>query len=151
MTKLFNRKNTVVFTVLLILSFLTASSLLIVRESYSAKAEAIIAAAEGDTDSDSNLSDTVVDFISGLLENYTDTDSEDEEQDTATTNPVVLKYNHKMKICLGFSIGLYAITLIFIGMDITCAAYDSYLQSDKYKAKLRNQRVAEKRRANMAK
>lgn len=154
MQKIFNRKNTVVFTVLLLVCFITASSLLIVRDSFNNKAEEIIAAANKADGEGSELSEKLAGWLTNLLGDLTKEEGKDDKKDDKTDTVVDKKaegYLKKGKVCLGFSIALYVLTVIFMGMDIACAAYSAYLESPKYEAKLRLMRMAEKRKKSMMK
>lgn len=148
MQKIFSRKSIKIFVPLLIVFFLAGTGMLIARAYYSDKAQTLIAADAGEGES-SEVTDRIIGYLSDLLANYAKEEGADVEEEKPVYSAATLACISKVKTCTGFSIALYALCLIFVGFAITSAAYSSYLESDKYKAKLRRLEMAEKRRVTM--
>lgn len=151
MTKIFNRTTIKIFVPLLIVFFLAGTGMFIGRAYMSSEIEDLITEDKGGTDS--ALTGKIVDFLSDALKNYAKNNNVDlggaEKEDEVQYSAKTLSAMAKQKTLTVLGIVFYALTLVFVGFSITSAAYSSYLESDKYKAKMRRLETAEKRRASM--
>ncbi|MCQ2463345.1 MAG: hypothetical protein MJ177_08090 [Clostridia bacterium] len=153
MSKIFNRTTIKIFVPLLIVFFLAGTGMFIGRVYMSAEIEDLVTADKGGTDSE--LTNKIVSFLGDALKNYAKNndidlgDSESKEEEEIQYSAKTLAAMSKQKTLTVLGIVFYALTLVFIGFSITSAAYSSYLDSDKYRAKLRRLETAEKRKASM--
>lgn len=141
MNKLFNKKTKIVYVVLLAVSFVMGCVMAGMNVHYSN-------AFEEATKSNDDLTQKVADVISNLASALTskangDSSSATEEKapeyDDAT-KAILAKKN----ATLAFMIVFYVLTAVFIAGAITANEYPKYLESDKYSAKLKRQKKAEK-------
>lgn len=153
MSKIFNRTTIKIFIPLLIVFFLAGTGMFIGRVYMSAEIEDLITADKGGTDSE--LTNKIVGFLGDALKNYAKNNDIDlggdseEKEDEIQYSAQTLTAMAKQKTLTVLGIVFYALTLVFIGFSITSAAYSSYLESDKYRAKLRRLEIAEKRKASI--
>ncbi len=140
MKKLFNKKTMVVYIVMLCVCFILGCVSAGLNVHYTS-------AFEEATSSD-DLTQKIVDVISGLASSLTSnangttsstTDTEEVEYD-AETQAILNKKNATNVIM----IVSYILTVVFIAGAIVAGEYPKYLESDKYSAKIKRQKKAEK-------
>lgn len=140
MNKLFNNKTKIVYAVLLSICFIMGCVMAGMNVHYS---EAFEEATKSD-----DLTQKVVDVISGLASALTSNANgttssaapEKEVEYDEATQAILTKKN----ATLAFTIVFYVLTAVFIAGSITANEYPKYLESEKYSAKLKRQKKAEK-------
>lgn len=142
MIKLFNKKTMVVYIIMLVVFAILGSSLIGVNAHYK---KAFIEA----TTSGNELTDKIVNGISTFLQGLvnqaankdgtTQTETKEPEYD-AKTQAIM----QKRDLSFAFMIVSYCLTAVFAGLAIAAGEYPKYLESDKYKAKLRRIAKAKK-------
>lgn len=139
MNKLFNNKTKIVYVVLLSICFVLGCVMAGMNVHYSA-------AFEEATKSDDDLTQKVVDVVTGLVSSLTSSDST-----TTTTTTETVEYDEatqailsKKNATLAIMIVSYVLTVVFIAGAIAANEYPKYLESEKYSAKLKRQKKAEK-------
>ncbi len=140
MNKLFNKKTMIVYVIMLSVCFIMGCVMAGMNVHYTT-------AFEEATKSD-DLTQKVVDVISGLASaltsnaNGTTTSSsgdEEVEYDEAT-QAILTKKNTTQALMIVF----FILTAVFIAGSIAANEYPKYLESEKYSAKLKRQKKAEK-------
>lgn len=141
MLKLFNRKTMVAYIVMLIVFAILGTSLIAVNVHYR---KAFVEA----TKSGNELTDKIVDGISTLLQGLVNKDGQNNTQNSTTKEP---EYSDEAKaimqkrdLSFAFIFVSYGLMAVFAGMAIAASEYPKYLESDKYKAKLRRIERAKK-------
>ncbi len=143
MIKLFNKKTMVVYIALIAVFAVLGSVLIGVNIHY--KNEFIEA-----TKSKNELSDKIVNGISSFLQRLVEQKTGSELGDTtgSTKEPeyddATKKIMQKRDLSFAFMIVSYCLTAVFSGLAIAAGEYPKYLESDKYKAKLRRLEKAKK-------
>lgn len=135
---LFNKKTKVVYVVLLSICFILGCVSAGLNVHYSAKFE--------EATSSNDLTQKVVDVISSLASSLTSNSSS-----TTTTADETVEYDtetqailNKKNASMVVMIVSYILTVVFIAGAIAAAEYPKYLESDKYSAKLKRKKKAEK-------
>ncbi len=140
MDKLFNKKTKIVYVVMLSVCFILGCVMAGMNVHYSA-------AFEEATSSD-DLTQKVVDVISGLASALTSNANgttasaatEKEVEYDEATQAILTKKN----ATLALMVVSYVLTAVFIAGAIAANEYPKYLESEKYSAKLKRQKKAEK-------
>lgn len=134
MKKLFGKKMMIVYIVLLCLTLIGGSVSMGLSAHYSEKYTQAVNAAEKDVFKDESKSETenaILRFIASAISKQagidTSTSLTDEEKG----------YKRSQSDALIAAIVLYVFSVLSIAGIITCAQYDKYLKSEKYKAKLK--------------
>lgn len=127
MNKLFNRKTMKLYVVLLIVSFVAGCVCAGFTVKY--KNDFKDATASSSTEVIANALTSIISSVSGKdLPSAT----QDKEYDDAT-KAIIAKKNASLAVMIVF----YVLTVVFISGAVTASEYPKYLESDKYRAKLR--------------
>lgn len=140
MSKLFNKKTMVVYVVMLCVCFILGCVSAGLNVHYTEAFE--------EATSSSDLTQKIVDVISGLASSLTSsasgststtTESEEVEYDEATQ--AILNKKNATNVIMIVS---FVLTAVFIAAAIAAGEYPKYLESEKYSAKIKRQKKAEK-------
>lgn len=145
MTKLFNKKTMIVYVIILCFSFVMGCTMVGFNVHYTNKFEEATAA--------DSTTQTLVNGLSSLLSSLGNAETADkitdalngsteEKELTAEAQALLTKKN----VTLALMIVFFILTIVFMAGAITSSEYEKYLESDKYKAKLR--RLEKVKKAN---
>lgn len=141
MGKLFNKKTMIVYVVLLSVCFVLGCVMAGMNVHYTEKFEE----ATSSSDLTQKITDVITSLASSLTssENATTSSEQKEVEYDEATQAILTKKN----VTMAFMIVSFVLTAIFIAAAIVASEYPKYLESDKYAAKLKRKKKAEKIRA----
>lgn len=144
MKKLFNKKSMIAYIVILTITFVAGCSMIGLSVHYSNEIEAL---EKGDGTFESAATDVIAGALSALVGGGSENAITDAIQD-ATGNKIdeeaIAKIESKKTVVLVLMIVFFVLTAVFIAGAITAYQYPKYLESDKYKAKLKRMKKAAK-------
>jgi len=144
MKKLFNKKAMIAYIVILAITFVAGCSMIGVNVHYSNKIETL---EKGDGTLESAATNVIANALSALVGGGSENAITDAIQD-ATGNKIdeeaIAKVETKKTVVLVLMIVFFVLTAVFIAGAITAYQYPKYLESDKYKAKLKRMKKAAK-------
>lgn len=145
MKKLFNKKAMVAYIVVLALCFTAGCAMIGVTVHYSNEIEAL---EKGDNSFQSAATDVIANALSALVSSSDSSGAISDAIQSAVGNDVdeeaVAKLESKQTVSIVFMAVFFVLTVVFIAGAITAYQYPKYLESDKYKAKLRRMKKAAK-------
>ena len=133
LSKLFNKKTMIAYTVVLCVCFVFSCVMLGFNIHFGNKFKEATA-------SSSSAVDVIANVISSLVGNSNNTSDSKNDGYDKETKAILTKKN----VTCGFTIAGFALTAVFMAGAITSSEYNKYLQSDKYKAKLKRLEKAKK-------
>lgn len=144
MKKLFNKKSMIAYIVILAITFVAGCSMIGVNAHFSSEIESL---KKGDGTLESAATEVIAGALSALVGGGKENAITDAIQD-ATGNTVdddaITKIESKKTVVLVLMIVFFVLTAVFIAGAITAYQYPKYLESDKYKAKLKRMKKAAK-------
>ena len=144
MKKLFNKKSMIAYIVILAITFVAGCSMIGVNAHFSSEIENLKI---GDGTLESAATEVIAGALSALVGGGKENAITDAIQD-ATGNKVdddaITKIESKKTVVLVLMIVFFVLTTVFIAGAITAYQYPKYLESDKYKAKLKRMKKAAK-------
>lgn len=144
MKKLFNKKSMIAYIVILAITFVAGCSMIGVNAHFSSEIENL---KKGDGTLESAATEVIAGALSALVGGGSENAITDAIQD-ATGNKVdddaITKIESKKTVVLVLMIVFFVLTAVFIAGAITAYQYPKYLESDKYKAKLKRIKKAAK-------
>ena len=144
MKKLFNKKSMIAYIVILAITFVAGCSMIGVNAHFSSEIENL---KKGDGTLESAATEVIAGALSALVGGGNENAITDAIQD-ATGNKVdddaITKIESKKTVVLVLMIVFFVLTAVFIAGAITAYQYPKYLESDKYKAKLKRMKKAAK-------
>lgn len=144
MKKLFNKKAMIAYIVVLAITFVAGCSMIGVNVHYSNEIENL---KKGDGSLESAATEVIAGALSALVgggkENAI-TDAIQNSTGNKIDNEAIAKIESKKNIVLVLMIVFFVLTAVFIAGAITAYQYPKYLESDKYKAKLKRMKKAAK-------
>ncbi len=144
MKKLFNKKAMIAYIVILAITFVAGCSMIGVNVHYSNE---IAVLEKGDGSLESAATEVIAGALSALVGGGKENAITDAIQN-ATGNKIdeeaIAKVETKKTVVLVFMIVFFVLTAVFIAGAITAYQYPKYLESDKYKAKLKRMKKAAK-------
>ena len=144
MKKLFNKKAMIAYIVVLAITFVAGCSMIGVNVHYSNEIETL---QKGDGTLESAATNVIAGALSALVGGGSENAITDAIQD-ATGNKIdeeaIAKVETKKTVVLVLMIVFFVLTAVFIAGAITAYQYPKYLESDKYKAKLKRIKKAAK-------
>lgn len=146
MKKLFNKKAMIAYIVVLALCFTAGCAMIGVNVHYSNEIETL---EKGDGSLESAASNVIANALSALVSGGTENSNAISDAiQNATGNKVdeeaIAKAETKKTVSLVFMIVFYVLTVVFIAGAIIAYQYPKYLESAKYKAKLKRMKKAAK-------
>lgn len=138
MNKLFNKKSMIVYVVLLSVCFVLGCVMAGMNVHYTEAFEE----ATSSSDLTQKIADVITNLASSLTSNAngTTTDTEEEVEYDEATQAILTKKNATQALM----IVSFVLTALFIAAAIVASEYPKYLESDKYSAKLKRKKKAEK-------
>lgn len=144
MKKLFNKKAMIAYIVVLAITFVAGCSMIGVNVHYSNEIETL---EKGDGTLESAATNVIAGALSALVGGGSENAITDAIQN-ATGNKIdeeaIAKAETKKTVVLVLMIVFFVLTAVFIAGAITAYQYPKYLESDKYKAKLKRMKKAAK-------
>lgn len=144
MKKLFNKKAMIAYIVVLAITFVAGCSMIGVNVHYSNEIETL---QKGDGTLESAATNVIAGALSALVGGGSENAITDAIQN-ATGNKIdeeaIAKVETKKTVVLVLMIVFFVLTAVFIAGAITAYQYPKYLESDKYKAKLKRMKKAAK-------
>ena len=144
MKKLFNKKAMIAYIVVLAITFVAGCSMIGVNVHYSNEIETL---EKGDGTLESAATNVIAGALSALVGGGSENAITDAIQD-ATGNKIdeeaIARVETKKTVVLVLMIVFFVLTAVFIAGAITAYQYPKYLESDKYKAKLKRMKKAAK-------
>ncbi len=144
MKKLFNKKAMIAYIVILAITFVAGCSMIVVSVHYSNE---IATLEKGDGTLESAASNVIAGALSTLVgggkENAI-TDAIQNSTGNKIDKEAIAKIESKKTVVLVLMIVFFVLTAVFIAGAITAYQYPKYLESDKYKAKLKRMKKAAK-------
>ncbi|MBR3948809.1 MAG: hypothetical protein IKJ70_05325 [Clostridia bacterium] len=144
MKKLFNKKAVIAYIVVLAITFVAGCSMIGVNVHYSNEIETL---EKGDGTLESAATNVIAGALSALVGGGSENAITDAIQN-ATGNKIdeeaIARVETKKTVVLVFMIVFFVLTAVFIAGAITAYQYPKYLESDKYKAKLKRMKKAAK-------
>lgn len=144
MKKLFNKKSMIAYIVILAITFVAGCSMIGLSVHYSNEIETL---QKGDGTLESAASEIIANALSTLVGNGSENAITDAIKD-ATGNDIdddaIAAFESKKTTVLILMIVFFVLTAVFIAGAITAYQYPKYLESDKYKAKLKRMKKAAK-------
>lgn len=144
MKKLFNKKAMIAYIVILAITFVAGCSMIGVNVHYSNEIETL---EKGDGTLESAATNVIAGALSALVGGGSENAITDAIQD-ATGNKIdeeaIARVETKKTVVLVLMIVFFVLTAVFIAGAITAYQYPKYLESDKYKAKLKRMKKAAK-------
>lgn len=145
MKKLFNKKSMIAYIVVLVLCFTAGCAMIGMQVHYSNEIETL---EKGDGTFESAASEVIANALSALVSSSDSTGMLSDAIKDATGNDVdsdaVAALQSKKTVVLVIMIVCFVLTAVFIAGAITAYQYPKYLESDKYKAKLKRLKKMEK-------
>lgn len=144
MKKLFNKKAMIAYIVVLAITFVAGCSMIGVNVHYSNEIETL---KKGDGTLESAATEVIAGALGALVgggkENAI-TDAIQNSTGNKIDNEAIAKIESKKTVVLVLMIVFFVLTAVFIAGAITAYQYPKYLESDKYKAKLKRMKKAAK-------
>ena len=146
MKKLFNKKAMIAYIIVLAITFIAGCSMIGVTVHYSNEIETL---EKGDGSLESAASSVIANALSALVSGGTEnsnaiSDAIQNATGNKVDNEAIAKAETKKTVSLVFMIVFYVLTVVFIAGAITAYQYPKYLESDKYRAKLKRMKKAAK-------
>ena len=144
MKKLFNKKTMIAYIVILAITFVAGCGMIGVSVHYSNEIETI---EKGDGTLQSAASSVIANALSALVSSDSSSmisDAIHEAAGTKVDEDAIAKLDSKRTISLIVMAVFFVLTVLFIAASITAYQYPKYLESDKYKAKLKRLKKATK-------
>ncbi|MBR2417726.1 MAG: hypothetical protein IKB12_03745 [Clostridia bacterium] len=144
MKKLFNKKAMIAYIVVLAITFVAGCSMIGVNVHYSNEIEAL---KKGDGSLESAATEVIAGALGALVGGGSEnaiTDAIQNSTGNKIDNEAIAKIESKKNIVLVLMIVFFVLTAVFIAGAITAYQYPKYLESDKYKAKLKRMKKAAK-------
>lgn len=138
--KLFNKKMIAVYIVALCLTLIAGSVSVGFAVNYSGKFMTEVEAIADADQKEAGLDDTsemVLNLITKALEAYSGTESESSGGTTVELSDTAKAYRSAKNISIAAAVIMYVLSVLSIAGIITCVQYEKYLNSEKYKAKLK--------------
>ncbi|MBQ1243236.1 MAG: hypothetical protein IIX98_02545 [Clostridia bacterium] len=146
MKKLFNKKAMIAYIIVLAITFIAGCSMIGVTVHYSNEIETL---EKGDGSLESAASNVIANALSALVSGGTEnsnaiSDAIQNATGNKVDNDAIAKVQTKKKVVLIIMIVCFVLTAVFIAGAITAYQYPKYLESDKYRAKLKRMKKAAK-------
>ena len=146
MKKFFNKKAMIAYIVVLALCFTAGCAMIGVNVHYSNEIETL---EKGDGSLESAASNVIANALSALVSGGTEnsnaiSDAIQNATGNKVDNDAIAKVQTKKKVVLIIMIVCFVLTAVFIAGAITAYQYPKYLESDKYRAKLKRMKKAAK-------
>ena len=146
MKKLFNKKAMIAYIIVLAITFIAGCSMIGVTVHYSNEIETL---EKGDGSLESAASNVIANALSALVSGGTEnsnaiSDAIQNATGNKVDNDAIAKVQTKKKVVLVLMIVFFVLTAVFIAGAITAYQYPKYLESDKYRAKLKRMKKAAK-------
>ena len=146
MKKLFNKKAMIAYIIVLAITFIAGCSMIGVTVHYSNEIETL---EKGDGSLESAASNVIANALSALVSGGTEnsnaiSDAIQNATGNKVDNDAIAKVQTKKNVVLVLMIVFFVLTAVFIAGAITAYQYPKYLESDKYKAKLKRLKKMEK-------
>ena len=142
MKKLFNKKAMIAYIVALAICFTAGCAMIGMTVHYSDEIETL---QKGDGTLESAASTVIANALSALISSDSSSMISDAIQEAAgnkVDNEAIAAVQSKKTVVLIFMIIFFVLTVVFIAGAITAYQYPKYLESDKYKAKLKRMKKA---------
>ena len=146
MKKLFNKKAMIAYIIVLAITFIAGCSMIGASVHYSNEIETL---EKGDGSLESAASNVIANALSALVSGGTEnsnaiSDAIQNATGNKVDNDAIAKVQTKKKVVLIIMIVCFVLTAVFIAGAITAYQYPKYLESDKYRAKLKRMKKAAK-------
>lgn len=145
MKKLFNKKSMIAYIVTLAICFTAGCAMIGMTVHYSDKIETL---EKGDGSLQSAATEVIANALSALVSSGDSSnvisDAIKEAAGSKVDNEAIAAVQSKKTVVLVFMIIFFVLTVVFIAGAITAYQYPKYLESDKYKAKLKRMKKAAK-------
>lgn len=146
MKKLFNKKAMIAYIIVLAITFIAGCSMIGVSVHYSNEIETL---EKGDGSLESAASNVIANALSALVSGGTEnsnaiSDAIQNATGNKVDNDAIAKVQTKKTVVLVLMIVFFVLTAVFIAGAITAYQYPKYLESDKYRAKLKRMKKAAK-------
>lgn len=146
MKKLFNKKAMIAYIIVLAITFIAGCSMIGVSVHYSNEIETL---EKGDGSLESAASNVIANALSALVSGGTEnsnaiSDAIQNATGNKVDNDAIAKVQTKKTVVLVIMIVCFVLTAVFIAGAITAYQYPKYLESDKYRAKLKRMKKAAK-------
>ena len=145
MKKLFNKKSMIAYIVALAICFTAGCAMIGMTVHYSDEIETL---EKGDGTLESAATEVIANALSALVgsgdSSNVISDAIKEAAGSKVDNEAIAKVQSKKTVVLVFMIIFFVLTVVFIAGAITAYQYPKYLESDKYKAKLKRLKKMEK-------
>ncbi|MBQ1966738.1 MAG: hypothetical protein II356_02055 [Clostridia bacterium] len=146
MKKLFNKKAMIAYIIVLAITFIAGCSMIGVTVHYSNEIETL---EKGDGSLESAASNVIANALSALVSGGTEnsnaiSDAIQNATGNKVDNDAIAKVQTKKTVVLVLMIVFFVLTAVFIAGAITAYQYPKYLESDKYRAKLKRMKKAAK-------
>lgn len=146
MKKLFNKKAMIAYIIVLAITFIAGCSMIGVTVHYSNEIETL---EKGDGSLESAASSVIANALSALVSGGTEnsnaiSDAIQNATGNKVDNDAIAKVQTKKNVVLVLMIVFFVLTAVFIAGAITAYQYPKYLESDKYRAKLKRMKKAAK-------
>lgn len=146
MKKLFNKKAMIAYIIVLAITFIAGCSMIGVSVHYSNEIETL---EKGDGSLESAASNVIANALSALVSGGTEnsnaiSDAIQNATGNKVDNDAITKVQSKKTVVLVIMIVCFVLTAVFIAGAITAYQYPKYLESDKYRAKLKRMKKAAK-------
>ena len=145
MKKLFNKKSMIAYIVALAICFTAGCAMIGMTVHYSDEIETL---EKGDGTLESAATEVIANALSALVgsgdSSNVISNAIKEAAGSKVDNEAIAKVQSKKTVVLVFMIIFFVLTVVFIAGAITAYQYPKYLESDKYKAKLKRMKKAAK-------
>ena len=145
MKKLFNKKAMIAYIVILAITFIAGCGMIGVSIHYSNEIENL---EKGDGTLESAATEVIANALSSLISSSDSTgmisDAIKDATGNKTDDEAIAKLDNKRSISLIVMAVFFVLTVLFIAAAITAYQYPKYLESDKYRAKLKRLKKATK-------
>lgn len=145
MKKLFNKKAMIAYIVILAITFIAGCGMIGVSIHYSNEIETL---EKGDGTLESAATEVIANALSSLISSSDSTgmisDAIKDATGNKTDDEAIAKLDNKRTISLIVMAVFFVLTVLFIAAAIAAYQYPKYLESDKYKAKLKRLKKATK-------
>ena len=146
MKKLFNKKSMIAYIVVLAITFVAGCSMIGVNVHFSNEIKTL---EKGDGSLESAATEVIAGALSALVSGGTDSqnaisDAIQNAVGSKVDEEAIAKIETKKTVVLVLMIVFFVLTAVFIAGAITAYQYPKYLESDKYKAKLKRMKKAAK-------
>ena len=145
MKKLFNKKSMIAYIVALAICFTAGCAMIGMTVHYSDEIETL---EKGDGSLQSAATEVIANALSALVgsgdSSNVISDAIKEAAGSKVDNEAIAAVQSKKTVVLVFMIIFFVLTVVFIAGAITAYQYPKYLESDKYKAKLKRMKKAAK-------